>query len=80
MRETKLNDDQRAILTYMNRWPGEPQYTQWIAEGCGHSYDTPWASGRLPGLAKRGLVEKTIPGCWRITDAGREALSLGKTS
>ena len=71
---TKLTDDQRTILAYLNRSPDDAQYTVWIAEGCGHAYDTPWASGRLPGLAKRGLIEKTIPGCWRITEAGREAL------
>lgn len=47
---------------------------QWLAEGCGHAYDTPWASSRLPGLIKRGLVERGARGYYRITDAGRAAL------
>ena len=76
----KLTDDQRQILGEManlRKYPADNPWAcaNWIAEGCRHHYDTPWASARLPGLAKRGLIERGDRGWWKITAAGRAALS-----
>ncbi len=75
----KLNDEQRQILAYLARQKPPENYhlAVWIAEGCGHYYDTAWASARLPGLLKRGLIERGGKGYYAITDAGRAALSQG---
>lgn len=75
----KLNENQRAILRYMARHKGADGIVcaNWIAECCGHAYDTPWASSKLPRLAKLGLVKKLAPGWWEITPAGRAALDQG---
>ncbi|MFG1417228.1 hypothetical protein V5F38_05365 [Xanthobacter sp. V0B-10] len=70
----KLTDEHMLILRFLD--DGQSAYAQWIAEGCGHAYDTPWAAGRLRTLSNRGLVER-IGRCWRITDAGRAALAEG---
>lgn len=73
----KLTEKQRQILRHMAKEPGDGHLrAEWIAEGCGHFYDTIWASSALPALAKRGLVEKLgVPGWWVITTAGRAALA-----
>jgi restriction endonuclease Mrr len=78
-----LTDDQSAILTemadrqaYKDR-DGNVATAQQIAEGCDHWFETEWASSRLPGLIKRGLVERVSRGCYRITEAGRAAINAG---
>lgn len=71
----KLPPDQATILRRAADEPGDGWLTAvWIAESCGHAYDTPWAASKLPGLAKRGLMERGGRGWWRITEAGRQAL------
>lgn len=81
MTEKPLNGDQLAILSLMAKEPGDGDLcAQWIAEGCGHAYDTPWASSRLPTLAKRGLITKLSPGWYRISDAGRALISNTEAS
>ncbi|MFG1302669.1 hypothetical protein V5F34_00820 [Xanthobacter autotrophicus] len=72
-----LTEAQEQILGYMAKWKGDDAWTcaMWIAEGCKHHYDTPWAGGKLPGLVKRGLVEKGARGWYRITDSGRHLLN-----
>lgn len=73
--QNRLTPDQRKILRRMAQEPGDGHLTaQWIAEGCGHFYDTPWASARLPSLVKRGFAENLSRGWYVITDAGRAAL------
>lgn len=78
MGEVKLTEDQRAILSYMGGPTvkfGDPYVcASWIAESCGHYYDTPWASAKLPALVKRGLVVRGQRGWYAITPAGRAAL------
>ncbi len=73
---TILKDDHIQILRYLvaHEYEGV-QDTVWIAEGCGHWYNTPWASSRLAILKKRGLVENRVRGSWSITDAGKAALT-----
>jgi len=66
----KLTDDHKRILRYVSK---EPALAQWVAEGCDHAYETPWASSRLRSLAKRRLVER-IGIYWHLTPAGRTAL------
>jgi len=62
---------QRQILTYLAKHAtAGAQDTAWIAEACGHWYDTPWASTRLKTLKKHGLVDNRAKGSWIITDAG----------
>ena len=80
-----LNPDCLAILAEMaNRrhYPdtdGNLATAKWVAESCGHFYDTPWCSKRLPGLIKRGYVERTgLRGYYRITELGRSALAQSK--
>lgn len=69
-----LTDDQVKILRYMASEPGEgPVRAWWVAEGCGHFYAPEWASRKLPGLVKRGLVERLTPGWYNLTVAGRAA-------
>jgi hypothetical protein len=70
-----LTDEQMQILAYMARTKtGEYETAVWIAEGCGHFYDTVWAAARLPGLIRRGLIERLSRGTYLITEAGRAAL------
>jgi predicted transcriptional regulator len=78
-RTTHLTEDQIKILTemtdfrsYKNGWA----MAQWIAENCGHAYDTPWASSKLQGLIRRGFVERGGRGFYRITAAGRAAIEV----
>lgn len=81
----KLNEGQRAILidlTDSRRYgrPGDGKgegwaTAVWIAESCDHFFETEWASSRLLTLIKNGLVERGARGLYRITDAGRAALS-----
>lgn len=74
---SKLTDAQQAILREMSshrRYEDGWATAQWIAESCGHYYDTPWVSSKLPNLIKRGFVERGIRGYYRITHAGRSAL------
>ncbi|MFG1284430.1 hypothetical protein [Xanthobacter autotrophicus] len=83
-----VTDHQRQILTAFTNVrafgrPGDGNgegwaTAVWVAEMCDHHYDTPWASSKLPGLIKRGLVEKGQRGWYRITDAGRRLLKDGK--
>jgi DNA-binding PadR family transcriptional regulator len=78
----KLTEAQQAILTDLAhpvRY-GEDGYAtaQWIAESCGHFYDTPWVSSKLPGLFNRGFIEKGGRGYYRITPAGHAALEQSK--
>lgn len=76
----KLSPDHITILTYMAReFRRNPAngFTRpvWIAESCGHAYDTGWASSRLPTLLRNGLIERGgLVGHYRITDAGIAAL------
>jgi len=72
----KLTEDQITILRYMSYHHGDDAWNlaKWVAEGCGHAYDTPWASSRLRQLVHKGLVEKGV-GYWRITDKGRGTLA-----
>jgi len=80
MSEIKLTEHQRAVLTEMaNSWrypvsDGRWAMAQWVAEGAGHTYDTPWAASQLPGLIRRGLVERGTRGYYRITPAGLTVL------
>lgn len=70
---------QREILQALANEPGDGDMcAEWIAEQCGHFYDTPWASGRLPALVRRALVQRLSKGWYRITPAGRAALSQGE--
>lgn len=72
----RLTADQRKILTSLASEKGDGWCTAaWIAEDNDHWFDTPWASGKLPGLVKRGFVEKGARGWYRITPAGRAALT-----
>lgn len=71
----KLTGEQRQILDYMARTKDPYVCANWIAECCGHFYETEWASKRLPGLFKRGLIEKGARGWYAITPAGRTVLS-----
>jgi hypothetical protein len=74
-RRERLTDDQRAILRVMARERGDGHMIAvWIAESCGHYYDTPWANSRLPSLIKRGLISRLGDGWYAITDAGRSLL------
>jgi hypothetical protein len=67
-----ITSGQRQILAYLARHAAEgAQNIEWIADGCGHRYDRPWASSRLATLKRNGLVENLWRGVWRITDAGK---------
>ena len=69
----QLRPEQDQIIRYMATQP-EGVRVMWIAEGCGHFYDTQWAASRLPALVKRGLVAKQgLPGWYVLTDVGRAA-------
>jgi hypothetical protein len=71
-----LNNHHLTILRALANEPGDGHMkTVWVAELCGHAYDTPWAAGRLSALAKRGMVTRLGGGWWKIADAGRIALS-----
>lgn len=73
----KLTEAQITILREMSntrRYEDGWAMAQWIAESCGHAYDTPWVSGKLPGLIRRGFVERGIRGNYRLTDLGRSAI------
>ena len=72
-----MTPEQIIILRYLATVPGDDAWnlSVWVAEGCGHAFDTPWAGSRLPQLLRRGYVEKGGGGYWRITDAGRAALA-----
>lgn len=70
----KLTEAQRQILAWMATQKDNTVCAQWIAEGCGHAYDTAWASRKLPALVKRGAVEQLSPTWYAITPAGRQAL------
>lgn len=69
---TPITEDHMTILRYLQ--DGQTAYAQWIAEGCGHAYETPWAAGRLRTLFNCGLV-KRVGRCWCITDAGQGELA-----
>lgn len=71
----KLTPEQRQMLDYMAKTKDPYVCANWIAECCGHFYENEWASSRLPGLVKRGFVEKGARGWYAITAAGREALT-----
>ena len=75
-----LTEDHKKILAFLARHDATvgAQYAQWIAEACGHAYDTPWATHRMNTLAHYGLVEHLESKAWRITDAGRAALATAK--
>jgi predicted transcriptional regulator len=77
----KLTSDQTAILRDMindRRYEDGWATANWIAENCGHAYETSWASSKIPGLIKRGLIERGIRGYYRITTAGRSALAFAQ--
>lgn len=75
--QSKLTDKQRQILAYLKRQP-EGARTVWIAEMCGHAYETPWASTAMPRLLDLGLVARQgLPGWYVITEAGRAAIETG---
>ena len=76
----RLTEAQKAILSALDHEPGDGWLTaNNIAEMCGHFYNTPWASSKLPGLVRRGLIEKDGSGYYsRITSAGRAALQQEK--
>lgn len=76
----KLTEEQTAILRSRSfrQGPGH-SCAQWIAEECGQSYNTPWASSRLPGLMKRGLVERISPGWYQLTPEARALLAQERT-
>lgn len=73
----KLTPDQRQILTYMATTKDPHVCANWIAESCDHFYDTQWASSKLPGLIKRGFVDRLDRGWYAITPAGRAAIGEG---
>lgn len=64
-----LTDKQKAILRYLNTQP-DGATANWIAEGCGHFYQTSWASSAMPTLVKRGLVNSPSRGWYVLTKAG----------
>jgi hypothetical protein len=75
MADRPLNADQIKILTYLRTQP-EGACAQWIAEGCGHFYETGWASGRMPTLVRRELVNKLSPGWYQLSKAGHAAIVI----
>lgn len=83
MAETmKLTEAQRSVLWYLARrreGDGPPTAPE-LSVSLGRA--PYWASGKISSLEKRGLVERlgtssTGGNCYRITDAGRRALSEG---
>jgi hypothetical protein len=73
---TTMTSDHRKILFYLLKHEGEGAHnTAWIAEGCEHWYDTPWASSRLATLKRSGMVESPYRGVWRITELGKAAIA-----
>jgi DNA-binding PadR family transcriptional regulator len=77
----ELTHGQREILSYLARQrdPEDYQTAVWIAEGCGHFYETAWASSKLPALLRRGLIQRGGKGYYAITPAGRAALNGDKS-
>ena len=77
----KLTADQLAILQSRSFSQGDGYSTaNWIAEECGHFYETSWASARIPGLIKRGLIERGSKGWYRLADAGRAAIEAHRAA
>jgi DNA-binding MarR family transcriptional regulator len=82
MSHRQLTDDHLMILRYLSGFHGDDAWNmaQWVAERCGHAYDTPWASSRLRQLLRRGLVERGDGPYWRVTDAGRDEVEKAHDS
>lgn len=81
--QQKLTIEQEGILrdmTNKRRYADGWATANWVAESCGHYYETKWASSRLQGLIKRGYVERGARGYYRITDAGRTALATKESA
>ncbi len=71
-----LTDEQTSVLHRLAREPGEGVLTtRWIAEACGHYDNNHDTRRRLLSLARRGLVLKLDRSYWKITPAGRAALT-----
>lgn len=78
MADANLTAAQLQVLrdfTNSKRYEEGLATAQWVAESCGHAYDTPWATSNIAKLTKRGLVERVSRGVYRITSAGVAAIA-----
>lgn len=68
--KTQLTVNQILVLAYLKTQP-EGARTVWIAEACGHFFDTPWAARIMRRLVGVGLVERMgPPGWYALTEDG----------
>jgi hypothetical protein len=81
-KEVKLTDRRVQVLISLRDRvpPGTSGWStsNWVAESCGHFYDSQWAGSQMPALVKAGYVEKGERGWYRITPAGIAALEANR--